>query len=339
MKATKLPSGSWRINLYIGTDSSRKQIRKSITAKTRKECEQKAVEYLRENHLDDTPMTVGEAISAYIKRVEPVRSESTIRGYDQMYRCNFDEIKHIMADRITNDDIQHWINSLSERLSAKTVRNSYGLLRPALKSVRPSMVFTASLPEPNATQFDVPSDEDLRKMLDAANHNLKVCIMLGAFASLRRGEISFLRFRDIRDGMVYVHGDTVRDKSGLWVEKERPKTKKSTRRIPLPSFVLEEIGEGDPDAHIQSLVPDGITRSFTKLRDKLGMPYHFHQLRHYFPTKLFDQGVSREYIQAVGGWETAGSLDKVYLHLMQSRKDENAKKAISYFESTFMNET
>ena len=45
-KAKKLPSGSWRVLLYVGTDENGKKKRKSITADTKKEAELLAAQYL-----------------------------------------------------------------------------------------------------------------------------------------------------------------------------------------------------------------------------------------------------------------------------------------------------
>ena len=44
-RAKKLPSGNWRVNLYIGTDPDGKKRYKSFTAATKKEAEYQAAEY------------------------------------------------------------------------------------------------------------------------------------------------------------------------------------------------------------------------------------------------------------------------------------------------------
>ena len=41
-KAKKLPSGKWRVQVFLGKDAEGKQIRRSITAPTKKEAEQQA---------------------------------------------------------------------------------------------------------------------------------------------------------------------------------------------------------------------------------------------------------------------------------------------------------
>lgn len=44
-KAKKLPSGSWRAQVFVGLDENGKQIRKSFTAPTKKEAEFLAAEF------------------------------------------------------------------------------------------------------------------------------------------------------------------------------------------------------------------------------------------------------------------------------------------------------
>lgn len=68
---------------------------------------------------------------------------------------------------------------------------------------------------------------------------------------------------------------------------------------------------------------------------KLGMAYHFHLLRHYFASVLIAQGVPKEYVQALGGWENGGSLDRIYTHILRTSKNDFSKKASDYFSKQF----
>lgn len=329
-KATKLPSGSWRVNLYLGKQGG-KEIRRSITGRTKKEAEQAAARYMLENHLDDTPMTVGEAVDKYIKDASATLSPSTIKGYKATTRNYLTGISSYMADRISRDDIQGWINDLSSRCSPKTVRNAYGLVRSAICSVRPGYSLQVKLPTRAAEIILIPTEDDIQKMLDNSSGLLRICIMLGAFGSLRRGEIIYLRYKDIKDGCVHVHGDVISSGNG-WIEKDHAKTVKSNRIVRLPEFVIGEIGTGDPDQKIVPHNPDWISKRFLKLMRELDMPYHFHLLRHFFASSLIAQGIPKDYIQALGGWETGGSLDKVYTHIMQTSKNDFNSKVADYFD-------
>lgn len=334
-KASKLPSGNWRVNLYIGKDANGKPVRRSITGKTKKEAERNAAAYLVENHLDDTPMTVGDAVDKYIMDASVSLSPATIRGYRAIQRNFISGIAPYMADRVKNENLQLWINSLGRKYSAKTIRNAYGLVCSAVRSVRPNFAPQVKLPTPAAKEILIPTDEEISQMIDAAVPELRLPIMLGAFAGLRRGEICYLRYRDVRDGCISVHGDTVKDEKEGWTDKDHAKTEKSNRMIRIPGYVINEIGFGDPNEKIVKRPPDWITDSFGRLMKKMGLPYHFHLLRHYFASVLIAQGIPKAYVQALGGWEDGGAIDKVYTHILQTAQNEYSEKVSDFFSSRF----
>lgn len=334
-KPSKLPSGNWRVCLYLGKKNG-KDVRKTITGKTKKDVETKAAKYIAENHLDDTPMTVGEAVDKYINDAAATRSPSTIRAYRTIQKNHIDGISSYMADRVTRDDIQTWVNDISKKYSPKTVRNAHGLVIPSIRAVRPSFSVDTKLPAKSADIVVIPTEEDVKKMLENASPELKKCIMLGAFCSLRRGEVCYLRFKDIKDGCISIHGDVVSDEHGNWIEKDHAKTSKSNRTVRAPEFVIEALGTGEPDQKVIDLKnPECITQRFYHLMKKLGMTYHFHLLRHYFASVLIAQGVPKEYVQALGGWENGGSLDRIYTHILRTSKNDFSKKASDYFSKQF----
>ena len=69
-KAKKLPSGSWRVNQYVGKDKNGKRIYKSFTASSKKEAEFMAAEYVLlykdKNSANHINLTLGDAIDMYI---------------------------------------------------------------------------------------------------------------------------------------------------------------------------------------------------------------------------------------------------------------------------------
>lgn len=333
-KAYKLPSGNWRVNLYLGIKGG-KQVRKSITGRTKKEAEQNASLYVAENHLDDSPMTIGEAVDKYIMDLSVSASPSTIRGYRTIQKNQIAGISSYMADRVKSDDLQAWVNALAKKYSPKTVKNAYGLVSASIKAVRPNFRPNIRLPAKEADIVLIPTEDEVQKMLDNANPNLRKCIMLGAFCGMRRGEICYIRYKDIKDGCISIHGDMVKDSDGKWIFKDHAKTDKSNRTIRVPEFVLEELGTGEPEQRVMPCLPDAITNAFTRLRNRLGMPYHFHLLRHFFASTLIAQGIPREYVQALGGWEDGRTLEKIYTHILQTSKNEYSEKVSGYFSKKF----
>ena len=129
--ARKLPSGQYRVRVYVGKDKNGKDIRKSFTAATKKEAEYLATKYMLEKReaASNKILTFGEALDGYIAGRESVLSASTIRGYKQLAENNFDSLRPRKIDDITQDDIQSFVNNAcASGLSSKSVRNMHGLI-------------------------------------------------------------------------------------------------------------------------------------------------------------------------------------------------------------------
>lgn len=136
-KAKKLPSGSWRVLVYTGTDANGKRRYKSFTAATKREAEYLAAEFIANKKRPAGRMTVGEAIDRYIDSKDGVLSPTTVNEYRKMRKNYLQEIMKIQLDRLTQEDIQRAVTEEAGRHSAKTVINAHGLLASALKMQLP----------------------------------------------------------------------------------------------------------------------------------------------------------------------------------------------------------
>ena len=90
--AKKLPSGSWRVNLYIGKTPDGKRQYKSFTADTKKEAEFLAAQY-NQNHIDvnRSELPLSAAVERYIKSKENGLSPATVRGSDVGLKADLTE--------------------------------------------------------------------------------------------------------------------------------------------------------------------------------------------------------------------------------------------------------
>ena len=126
--ARKLPSGNYRVNLFIGVDENGKRKYKSFTAPTKKEAEYQAAQFnLTRREKPKCELTVKEAITRYIDTKNNVFSPSTVKNYRGYLRTGFTEIESIKVKDLTEDKIQRWINDLAKSHSPKTVKNIYYL--------------------------------------------------------------------------------------------------------------------------------------------------------------------------------------------------------------------
>lgn len=337
MKAKKLPSGSWRVQVYTHTDSNGKQHRESFTAKTKAEAEMLAAQF--KNNTDRTrtqDITVGEAVSAYIESNEKVLSPSTIYGYRKDAK-RFEPISHLKIRKLTSKDLQLFVSGLvSDGLSPKTVRNTWGLLRSSLTFSGVSQEFMIHLPSVQKKPTYAPSESEIMALFNSSKLKMKRAIMLGCH-SLRRGEISALKYSDLNGRVLLVHSDMVKSADGKsWVHKSTPKTSSSYREVLLSDQELELLGSGHPDEPIVDLVPSSIGTNFYNSCQKNGIKMRFHDLRGYYASIAVALGVPDIYTSMLGGWKKNSSvLKEHYQRPLVDIKEGYANRLNEHLDSLF----
>jgi hypothetical protein len=124
-KAYKLPSGSWRCQVY------RNGKRTSFIKETEDEAVKEAVLWMlkfdQSDEADDfikKNFTLSDAIDLYVSRRDGVLSPATLRGYEQIKKLRFQSVMNLpVAEK---HDWQSLINEeVKAGLSAKTVKSSF----------------------------------------------------------------------------------------------------------------------------------------------------------------------------------------------------------------------
>lgn len=333
-KAKKLPSGSWRVQVYAGEENGKRKY-KSFTASTKKEAEYLAAEWARgKKDREQGNITVKEAMSRYIESKENIISPSTCREYLRMVSHFPQELLQARLDSLYQESVQQAINALARGHSAKTVRNMHGLLSSSLAMFAPSLVLRTTLPSKDKEDPYIPTDEDIRRLLECVHGKPIECpILLAATGGLRRGEISALTKEDITDTGVVVSKSMVLSATGReWIVKQ-PKTAAGFRIVSLPQHVIELARKNVPFP-----CPNTITDQFIKAIKASGIPrFSFHKLRHYYASSLHALGVPDKYIMASGGWESEQTLNAVYKHAMSATQQRENQRAVEHFTSTLCN--
>ena len=329
--AKKLPSGSWNVRVFSHKDRYGKKIYESFTASTKRQAELMAAEYkVGKRPAADDDKTILEAVTGYISAKEGVLSPSTVRGYERMVKY-YKPIEHIKLYQLTNERIQIFVSDLSRILSPKTVSNVFGLLTSSIGLYLPEKRIKVTLPKIMHQKQLSPSDEDVRGLYDAACVELKKCIALSAYGSMRRGEISALKYSDIDGATLFIHADLVKDKGGKWIYKE-PKTPDSIRYKTVPAEVIELLGSGGPDEYVVKWLPDTITKRFIDLRKSQGVNIRFHDLRHYYASIGAALGIPDLYLAESGGWkQNSKVLKSVYQNKITPISEVFEKKLNEHF--------
>ena len=339
MKARKLPSGKYNIQVYDYTDVTGKKHYISVTAPTKSQVEIEAAKIKQEKKDSAVPenMILKNAMQKYIDLKSPVLPPATIREYQRVLdRGVYGPIENKRLAEIKSADLQYFISGLSASgLSAKTVHNRWTFITSTFNMFAPEKKFKVTLPTKTPPVYDLPTEDQVNQLLAATDYEFATIIMLASVGGLRRGEICGLLGSDIlRDqDAIMVSRDVVRDKDNNWIMKRLPKTSASIRTVELPHALMERIPKVKKDEQVFKINPSGITNKFGRLRDRYGLKnVHFHTLRHVAATILHTLGVPDQYIQKKLGWKSDQVLKNVYRNTLTDHEKEFNKKANSYFE-------
>lgn len=344
-KAKKLPSGSWRCQVYSHTEEiiqedgsiKKKRIYESFTCdipgpKGKRIAEKMAADFAanKEQRGKKTDLTFGEAVEQYIKNRENVLSPRTIMDYMRIRKNDLKLLENIQIGRITQEDIQRSINLESLKHSPKTIRNTHGLISAVLSEYRPNFALNTSLPEKVRPNIYVPSDSDIQKLIACIKDtDMELPVLLAAFGPMRRGEICALDSKNISGNIVHVCCNMVLTPDKKWIIRQ-PKTYAGNRYIDYPDFVARK-WEG-VSGRIVLLNPNNITDQFHRILKKARLPhFRFHDLRHYSASIQHALGIPDSYIMARGGWGDDRVLKSVYRHTMDDKKIEMNQIANSHF--------
>lgn len=311
MKIEKRPSGSYRIRKQVDG----KQV--SLTF-DHKPTQSEVIDALSK-HAREIP-TVGSFLScanSYIDSKSNVTSPSTIRGYKAVLKGLPDSFVCLELSKINQIDVQKMINDYSVDHKPKSVRNAHGFVSAVLRQYRPDMVLSTTLPQRIENRGYIPSENDIKQILEISEGSkYHVPIQLGIM-SLRRSEICALELSDIKGNTLSVTKALVQNENDEWVIKQT-KTTAGTREIFIPDNLVAEISE---NGKIFDGYPNSLNRQLHKYQDKLGIPrFRFHDLRHFFATYAHSQGISDADIMATGGWKSDYTMKSVYRHEMKQKE-------------------
>ena len=258
--------------------------------------------------------------TSYIKSKSNVLSPSTIKGYNSVLRSIETDFKSKRITDISQQDIQLLINKYSADHTPKTTRNLHGFVSAVLRQFRPNMNIYTTLPQKTENEHYTPSEDDIKKILDATKDNpfYHIPFQLGVMG-LRRSEVAALTLDDIDGNTLTINKALVLNNDNEWVLKPT-KTAAGTRKIYISDSLVKEIRdygkifEGNPTSLLYGL---------NEIQKKLGIPrFRFHDLRHFFASYAHSQGMTDADIMATGGWKSDYTMKQVYRHEMNAEKEQ-----------------
>lgn len=324
--AKRLPSGNYRVRVYVGQGADGKKMYRSFTAKTKKQAERDAMNYLDREVGPAGALTFKRAEDIFLAQRGPVLSPSTRRGYTGMKReleSRYEHFCNTELSLIKSADLQAVINDLLARgRKPKTVKNYIGYIS-AVFSLQDVALPKVKLPEKVQYEIYIPDEVTIRQVLALAKGTeLEIPILLAITVPARRGEICGLTLSDLSgEDELHIHASVVEDEEWEWHTKA-PKTFSSDRYVKIPHDVAELIRQ---QGYVTHLTPDEVSSKFRWLLKSNGMKhFRFHDLRHFGCSVMHLMGIPDQYILERGGWATDTVMKQIYRHtLSEGRRMTN----------------
>lgn len=320
MKIEKLPSGSYRVTkMYKG-----KRYRVTFDHKpTDKEVTIALAEKMEDVRTERNG-SFEKAAREYIENRANILSPSSVITYERLINALTDNFKHTNLYDITQSTVQREINQYAVNHAPKTVRALHGFISAVLGAYRPQFVLHTTLPQKKPKESYLPSQEDIKAILELSKGtDDHIGFQLGVL-SLRRGEICALEMSDLKGNELHVHSTMVWNKK--WIKKETPKTDAGNRIVYLPVSLVNEIQE---KGYFFKFSPNKLNEHLHKYQEQLGIPsFNFHQLRHYFASYASTL-MSEADAMALGGWKSDFVFKQVYRESMQEKRKESAQKYLN----------
>lgn len=327
MKAKKLPSGNWRVQIMIDGK------RVSVTAPTEDEAVYEAIMLKTgKKEAKNTSPTIGKCIDDYIASKRNILSPTTVDGYERCKKNNLAELCNIHISDITQLDIQKHINKLALTKSPKTISNAHGLLIAVLNVCRPEFQVKTTLPKQQKKIKHLP---DVRQVFKAIKGSeIELPCLLAMWCSLRMSEVRGVKKSDIKGDCLTVHS-TIVTVNGKHIEKNTTKTIESTRELRLPKYILDLISALPQDQeYITILTGQTISKRLSKLLANNGIEgLSFHGLRHMNASIMVTLGIPDKYAMERGGWSTDHVMKSVYQHTFSKEREAVDDKIDDFFNS------
>ncbi|MGU3337188.1 tyrosine-type recombinase/integrase [Methylobacterium mesophilicum] len=313
---------------------------------------------------DSQSMTVGRAADDWLKSAEEGGLERSTLVH---YRAHVNEhirplIGALKLSQVTTPRVYAFADEMKEKgRSAETVRRSVQSLGRIFRFAKgrglagqnPVADVKLRRSKRDAGRVEIPTREDLRAILTAAEGRWRSLIIVAMFTGLRISELRGLRWADIDLKRRQL---TVSQRADAWKKIGPPKSESGTRDVPLSPLVVNTLREwrlACPKGDLDLVFPSGtgqveyhsniVNRGWYPLQVKAGVVvmvdgkdedgrpikvpkarYNFHALRHAAASMLIESRMTPKRVQTIMGHSSITVTYDVYGHLFEDDEADQA---------------
>lgn len=274
-------------------------------------------------------VTLRSAIDTYIHKRKNILSPATLRAYTSIKDNRFQGIMDLpLSEKI---DWQMIVNEEAVEISAKTLKNCWGLIGSVLREngIKVDKVILPQLIK-NKRPFLQP--EQITTFVEAIKGHKYELPYLLCLHGLRRSEMLALTKEDIYDDFIHVHGAVVTDMDGKLILKKENKNYSSQRNVPIMMPRLTDLVESCDTDKLCPWHPSTISKPLTTVCKHLGFPdIGLHGLRRSYASLCYHLGVSEAQTMEWGGWSDISTMRKIYIDIAEKDRAEKASSLKNFF--------
>ena len=361
----KTKSG-YRGQIVVGYNDEGKPIRRSVTAKTAKEVNEKLTalknSMITGAYIAPNEITVCQLARLIIEddfNLNYIKKATYCRHIDALKRLEKNPyLKHTPIQELTYPPIKYFL--LTETCMSQSLINKvYIMLKKTLREAVKRKIIKENpiedLKKPKSSKHRekvraLTTDEEMRlyKVLTTEDVNYSHQMLLSMLTGMRMGEINALTIDDInlRFKTITVSKTIARGAKGEAFVSESPKTESGNRTIPISATVMplvkeivlcagkEYVFESKGKLVATSQVNSQFKRIIQKyeiLDKKIKGRVSLHSLRHTFATRCIEAGMQPKVLQHLLGHSDIKITLNTYCDAFEGFQKENIAKTDEYF--------
>ena len=274
-------------------------------------------------------VTLRSAVDTYIKKRKNVLSPATLRSYKSISENRFQDVMDLpLSEKL---DWQMVVNDEAEEVSAKTLKNCWGLIGAVLRDNK-IPVDKVTLPQVIKNKRPFLQPEEITAFVNAIEGHKYELPYLLCLHGLRRSEMLALTKNDVSKDAIHVHGAIVTDMDGKLILKKENKNYTSQRNVPVMIPRLAELVEKCETDKLCPWHPSTISKPLTTVCKHLGFPdIGLHGLRRSYASLCYHLHVSEAQTMEWGGWSDISTMRKIYIDIAERDRLEKAKELKDFF--------
>ena len=323
----KLANGSYKATVSMGRDASGKQIRKTITCGSEKECKNKAraieQDYYDGLYIDVTKMRFTKWAKEWLDLRKSRLSPSTLKSYEMYINMHFEPyFGNLKVSQINEIMIKRYISEKLKILSSTTVRKHIYILGAILEDVmkHKNPCKYIEMPEVAHYEYHIVTDDEYKIIREFFRGKAyEPIILLGALCGMRRGEIFALKWDDINEEAQTIRIDQAMCISDKGYIEKKTKSNNGFRTVVAPAeifnlFERRRKRQKVIKERIFPSRPDSFSSWFTECMTELKLNIRFHDLRHYHATWLYKNGIP-DLVAAQRLGDDLQTIKRIYQHI------------------------